>query len=55
LQVEFSGVGQLVRNRAGRIEFVFDSGLVEALELGVRPVSGARARSACEHVVHSER
>ena len=40
-QVDFAGVGQLLRNRAGRIEFVFDPQLVEAMELGVRPVRAA--------------
>jgi hypothetical protein len=39
--VVFPNVGQLVRNRAGRIEFVFDRVLVEALELGLGPVSTA--------------
>lgn len=38
-QVSFPGVGELVRNRAGRIEFVFEQQLVEALELGLAPVS----------------
>jgi hypothetical protein len=38
-QVVFPSVGQLVRNKAGRIEFVFDRALVEALELGLGPVS----------------
>lgn len=32
-------MGHLVRNKAGRIEFVFDPVLVEALELGLGPVS----------------
>jgi hypothetical protein len=36
-------VGQLVRNKAGRIEFVFDRALVEALELGLGPVSSGSA------------
>jgi len=36
--VGFPGVGELVRNRAGRIEFVFEQQLVEALELGLAPV-----------------
>eukprot|EP00775_Hariotina_reticulata_P010373 gene10373-10531_t len=35
IKLFFPGVGQLVRNRAGRIEFVFDPVLVEALELGL--------------------
>lgn len=39
-QVHFPGVGQLIRNKAGRIEFVFDAVLVEALELGLGPVRG---------------
>lgn len=39
LQVSFPGVGELVRNRAGRIELVFEQQLVEALELGLAPVS----------------
>jgi hypothetical protein len=39
-------VGQLVRNRAGRIEFVFDRALVEALELGLGPVSTALPMTA---------
>lgn len=39
LQVTFPGIGELVRNRAGRIEFVFEQQLVEALELGLAPVS----------------
>lgn len=38
-QVTFPGVGELVRNRAGRIEFVFEQQLVDALELGLAPVS----------------
>ncbi|WIA29376.1 hypothetical protein OEZ86_011880 [Tetradesmus obliquus] len=37
IKVVFPSVGQLVRNRAGRIEFVFDRALVEALELGLGP------------------
>jgi len=36
--VEFPGVGQLLRNRAGRIDFEFDRQLVQALELGLPPV-----------------
>lgn len=36
-------MGQLVRNRAGRIEFVFDPVLVEALELGLGQVWAALA------------
>jgi hypothetical protein len=39
VQVSFPGVGELVRNRAGRIEFVFEQQLVDALELGLAPVS----------------
>jgi hypothetical protein len=41
LQVTLPGVGELVRNRAGRIEFVFEQQLVEALELGLAPVSSS--------------
>ena len=44
LQVHFPGVCHLLRNKAGRIEFVFDPVLVEALELGLGPVS---ADTAC--------
>jgi hypothetical protein len=40
-QVDFPSIGQLLRNRAGRIEFVFEPLLVEELELGVEPVRGA--------------
>jgi hypothetical protein len=39
-QVDFPSIGQLLRNRAGRIEFVFEPLLVEELELGVEPVRG---------------
>lgn len=35
----FPGVGQLIRNKAGRMEFTFEAVLVEALELGLGPVS----------------
>lgn len=48
LQVTFPGVGQLLRNRAGRIEFVFEQQLVEALELGLAPVSSrSQGWSSC--------
>ncbi|KAF6262503.1 hypothetical protein COO60DRAFT_1624922 [Scenedesmus sp. NREL 46B-D3] len=39
IKVVFPSVGQLVRNRAGRIEFVFDAALVEAMELGLGPLA----------------
>lgn len=39
IKVAFPGVGELVRNKAGRVEFVFEPQLVEALELGLGPVS----------------
>ncbi|KAF8073053.1 hypothetical protein HT031_000714 [Scenedesmus sp. PABB004] len=39
VRVGFPGVGQLVRNRAGRIEFLFEQQLVEALELGLGPTA----------------
>jgi hypothetical protein len=43
VQVTFPGVGELARNRAGRIEFVFEQQLVDALELGLTPVSSRTA------------
>jgi hypothetical protein len=51
VQVSFPGVGELVRNRAGRIEFVFDQQLVEALELGLAPVSRSSSSSS-DKAVH---
>jgi hypothetical protein len=41
IRVEFPTVGTLQRNRAGRIEFVFDAAVVEPLALGLRPVRSA--------------
>jgi hypothetical protein len=40
IRVEFPGVGELARNRAGRVDFNFDPQLVQAMELGVQAVSG---------------
>eukprot|EP00878_Enallax_costatus_P034903 GHUV01038847.1.p1 GENE.GHUV01038847.1~~GHUV01038847.1.p1 ORF type:complete len:518 (+),score=146.20 GHUV01038847.1:771-2324(+) len=37
LKMHFPGVGHLIRNKAGRVEFVFDPVLVGALELGLGP------------------
>jgi hypothetical protein len=42
ISVALPGVGELLRNRAGRIVFVFEQQLVDALELGLGPVSSVR-------------
>lgn len=53
-QVSFPGVGELVRNRAGRVEFVFEQQLVDALELGLAPVSSSVGDSSQKRAVAME-
>lgn len=52
--MSFPGVGELVRNRAGRVEFVFEQQLVDALELGLAPVSSSIGDSSQPRAVAME-